>query len=133
MQAAPKPINEAARLRSLSEYRILGTKPEKAFDNITRMASEICQSPIALISLVDEKRQWFKSKVGLEASETNRDISFCAHTILDSKPLVVEDVILSSAAAIRSPLASISWKWMPSCCPLGTGVAKGVEAQLTRT
>ena len=71
MQAAPKPINEAARLRSLSEYRILGTKPEKAFDNITRMASEICQSPIALISLVDEKRQWFKSKVGLEASETD--------------------------------------------------------------
>ena len=77
MQAAPKPINEAARLRSLSEYRILGTKPEQAFDNITRMASEICQSPIALISLVDEKRQWFKSKVGLEASETERDISFC--------------------------------------------------------
>ena len=93
MQAAPKPINEAARLRSLSEYRILGTKPEKAFDNITRMASEICQSPIALISLVDEKRQWFKSKVGLEASETDRDISFCAHTILDSKPLVVEDAL----------------------------------------
>ena len=50
MQAAPKPINEAARLRSLSEYRILGTKPEQAFDNITQMASEICQSPIALIS-----------------------------------------------------------------------------------
>ena len=49
MQAAPKPINEAARLRSLSEYRILGTKPEQAFDNITKMASEICQSPIALI------------------------------------------------------------------------------------
>ena len=93
MQAAPKPNNEAARLRSLSEYRILGTKPEQAFDNITRMASEICQSPIALISLVDEKRQWFKSKVGLEASETDRDISFCAHTILDSKPLVVEDAL----------------------------------------
>ena len=57
MQAAPKPINEAARLRSLSEYRILGTKPEKAFDNITRMASEICQSPV-LISL------WTKSVSG---------------------------------------------------------------------
>ena len=93
MVTAPKPMNEAARLRSLSEYRILGTKPEKAFDNITKMASEICQTPIALISLVDEKRQWFKSKVGLEANETERDISFCAHTILDSKPMVVEDAL----------------------------------------
>ena len=53
------------------------------------MASEICPSPIALISLVDEKRQWFKSKVGLEASETDKAASFCAHTILDSKPLAV--------------------------------------------
>ena len=71
MQAAHRPISEAARLRSLIDYRILGTKPEKAFDNITRMASEICQEPIALISLVDEKREWFKSKVDLEASETD--------------------------------------------------------------
>ena len=58
----------AARLRSLIDYRVLGTKPGKGFDNITRMAPEICQSPIALISLVDEKREWFKSKVDLEAS-----------------------------------------------------------------
>ena len=93
MRAASKPINEAARLRSLSEYRILGTKPEKAFDNITKMASAICQAPIALISLVDENRQWFKSKVGIKAHQTDRDISFCAHTILDSKPLVVEDAL----------------------------------------
>ena len=103
MQAAPKPINEAARLRSLSEYRILGTKPEQGFDNITRMASEICQSPIALISLVDEKRQWFKSKVGLEVSETERDISFCAHTILDSKPLVVEDALFDEKFSRQPP------------------------------
>ena len=57
------------------------------------MASEICPSPIALISLVDEKRQWFKSKVGLEASKTDKAASFCAHTILDSKSLVVEDAL----------------------------------------
>ena len=93
MQVAPKPVNEAARLRSLSEYRILGTKPEQAFDNITMMASEVCQAPIALISIIDEKRQWFKSRVGLDAPQTNRDISFCAHTILDSKPMVIEDAL----------------------------------------
>ena len=93
MRAAPNPPNEAERLRSLSEYRILGTKPEKAFDNITMMASEICEAPIALISIIDEDRQWFKSKVGLEATETTRDISFCAHTILDSKPMVIEDAL----------------------------------------
>ena len=71
MQAVVRPISEAARLRSLSDYRILGAKPGKGFHNITRMASEICQEPIALISLVDEKREWFKSKVDLEASETD--------------------------------------------------------------
>ena len=94
MRAAPNPPNEAERLRSLSEYRILGTKPEKAFDNITSMASEICEAPIALISIIDEDRQWFKSKVGLQATETSRDISFCAHTILDSKPMVIEDALM---------------------------------------
>ena len=78
---APKPDNEAARLRALSEYRILGTKPEDSYDNITSMAALICHAPIALISIVDHDRQWFKSKVGLETEETPRDWSFCqSHT-----------------------------------------------------
>ena len=91
--AAPKPSNEKDRLRALSEYRILGTKPEESFDNITSMAAMICHVPIALISLVDEDRQWFKSRVGCDQLETERDVSFCAHSILSAKPLIVEDAL----------------------------------------
>ena len=91
--AAPKPSNEKDRLRALSEYRILGTKPEESFDNITSMAAMICHAPIALISLVDEDRQWFKSRVGCDRLETERDVSFCAHSILSAKPLIVEDAL----------------------------------------
>ena len=91
--AAPKPSNEAERLRALSEYRILGTKPEESYDNITSMAAMICHAPIALISLVDQSRQWFKSRVGCDQQQTERDISFCAHTILNPQPLIVEDAL----------------------------------------
>jgi len=92
--AAPKPINEAERLRALSEYRILGTRPEESYDNITNMAAMICHVPITLISLVDQSHQWFKSRVGFDQTETERDVSFCAHTILSPKPLVVEDALV---------------------------------------
>ena len=91
---APKPINEAERLRALSEYRILGTRPEESYDNITNMAAMICHVPIELISLVDQSHQWFKSRVGCDQTGTERDVSFCAHTILSPKPLVVEDALV---------------------------------------
>jgi PAS domain S-box-containing protein len=79
---APLPPDEAQRLMSLRKYEILDTVPEQSFDDLALLASHICQTPIALVSLVDEKRQWFKSKVGMKAAETSRDIAFCAHTIL---------------------------------------------------
>lgn len=88
---APLPSNEAARLNALRQYKILDTPPEKAFDDLTRLAAFICGTPAAQISLVDADRQWFKSKVGLEASETSRNIAFCAHTILEPQLFIVRD------------------------------------------
>lgn len=90
---ASLPDNEAARLQALEKYQILDTLPESAFDDLTRLAAYICGVPIALVSLIDCDRQWFKSKVGLEISQTPRDISFCAHGILQSDLLIVRDTL----------------------------------------
>ena len=87
----PLPLNESARLTALRRYKILDTEPEEEFDHLTALASYICETPIALISLVDESRQWFKSAVGTVERQTSRDQAFCAHAILDDQMMVVED------------------------------------------
>jgi GAF domain-containing protein len=88
---APLPTNEAERLAALKEYHILDTGTEQSYDDITTLAAHICEVPIAMVSLVDETRQWFKSKVGLEEQQTSRDVAFCAHAILQTEPLIVGD------------------------------------------
>ncbi|MBJ7258175.1 MAG: PAS domain S-box protein [Chthoniobacterales bacterium] len=91
MQSAPFPPDEAARQRALDDLQLLDTPAEQEFDDITLLASFICDTPIALISLVDKDRQWFKSRIGLDVPQTPRDIAFCAYAILGDEMFEVQD------------------------------------------
>jgi anti-sigma regulatory factor (Ser/Thr protein kinase) len=85
--------DETDRVNAVRRYRILDTEPEQAFDDLTLLASQICATPIALISLVDGDRQWFKSRVGMEATETSRNVSFCAHALEQQDLFIVPDAL----------------------------------------
>jgi len=84
---------ETARLSALYRYAILDTEPEKAFDDLTLLASQVCETPMALISLVDRDRQWFKAKVGVSVQETSRDIAFCSHAVQQRSLFLVPDAL----------------------------------------
>lgn len=93
MKSAPIPPDDADRLRALHELLILDTPPEERFDRIVAFAAQELEVPIALVSLVDRNRQWFKSRVGLAACETGRDISFCGHALMEHDTLVIPDAL----------------------------------------
>lgn len=105
MPPAPIPPNESSRLASLISCNILDTPPEEGFDSLTRLASSLCRAPIALISLVDEDRQWFKSHVGVDVTQTSRDAAFCGYAILNDGPLVISDA-LHDERTYDNPLVS---------------------------
>ncbi len=92
MMSAAIPINEKFRLEALKSLNILDSKPQKEFDEITSLAAHLCDTDVALISFVDNNRQWFKSKYGMDTCETPRELSFCAHAILEpEKPFIIND------------------------------------------
>lgn len=98
--------SEIARLAELQRLCVLDTLEEQAYDDITRMAADICGTPIALISLIDDRRQWFKSRVGLQVTETPREAAFCAHAIqAPDRPFVVNDAT-KDARFVANPLVT---------------------------
>src|SRR5258705_2004639 len=101
--SVPIPLNEVKRLKVLWQYDVLDTVPEEVFDDLTELAARICEAPIAMITLVDENRQWFKSKIGVTVNETSRDISFCAHAINQEDLFIVPDAAKDERFA-NSPL-----------------------------
>jgi GAF domain-containing protein len=103
--STPVPQEEKKRLKVLWQYEVLDTVPEEVFDDLTELAARICEAPIALISLVDEKRQWFKSRFGTTVNETSRDVSFCAYAIAQNDLFIVPDALRDERFA-RSPLVT---------------------------
>ncbi|MGF1991767.1 MAG: sensor domain-containing diguanylate cyclase [Nostoc sp. ZfuVER08] len=101
---APLPENEAERLKALEDYNILDTLPEQGFDDLTALATYICKTPIALISLIDSDRLWIKSKVGLKVREIPRDWAFCSHTILQPQKILVVNNAVKDERFANNPL-----------------------------
>lgn len=101
---APTPKNEKSRLLELKKYDIMDTLPEQSYDDITKLAAYICDTPIALISLVDNHRQWFKSRVGLNAEETDKDAAFCAHAIIEPENVLIIPNALEDDRFADNPL-----------------------------
>jgi GAF domain-containing protein len=97
--SAPVPKGELKRLKVLWQYDVLDTVPEEVFDDLTELAASICEAPIAMISLVDKSRQWFKSKVGTSVSETAREFSFCAHAIMQTDLFIIPNATLDERFA----------------------------------
>lgn len=102
----PIPENETARLKALQEYKVMDTLPEQAYDNFTKLASIICNTPIALITLLDAERQWFKSRIGLERSEIPREDALCNHAIMMPEDIMVVNDATRDERFTKNPLVT---------------------------
>jgi hypothetical protein len=102
----PVPADEAARLAALLAHEVLDTPPEQAFDDLARVAALLCGTPIALVSLVDGTRQWFKARVGLDAEQTPRAVAFCAHALAAPEEVFVVEDALADARFAANPLVA---------------------------
>ena len=100
------PSNETERLSALASYHVLDSAPEQAFDDLASLAAQICGCPIALVTLVDGQRQWFKARVGLEVAETPREQAFCAHAIVHPEQLMIVPDALRDARFADNPLVT---------------------------
>src|SRR5258706_6439232 len=100
------PMDESERLAELEDLEVLDSEAEEDFDGLTRLAASVCGTPIALVSLVDAERQWFKSKLGLETKETPRDVAFCAHAINKPGQLFVVPDALNDSRFLANPLVT---------------------------
>ncbi len=141
---APLPSNESQRLDALRDLAILDTPQEQGFDDITALAAQICGTPIALITLIDESRQWFKSKVGLTLDETSRDHAFCAHALIGNSLLLVPDASTDARFAdnpfvtgdpgirfyVGTPLVTAGGKTLGTLCVIDTVPRDLEESQL---
>ena len=103
---APLPSNEKERISALETYGIMGSEPEKDFDDLTTLAAEICQTPVALVTILGEEKQWFKSRFGTEITETPKDLSFCLHTILENGGIMVVNDARKDSRFADNPLVS---------------------------
>ena len=106
MLVAPLPHNEIERIDSLKSYDILDSLPEKDYDDITKLASEICGTPVSLISLIDDQRQWFKSAYGVDVRETPRDFAFCSHGILNPNEIFIVPDLREDIRFASNPLVA---------------------------
>lgn len=145
MITAPLHPHEDDRITSLKSYDILDSLPEKDYDDITRLASEICQTPVSLISLIDDKRQWFKSAHGLDVKETPRDFAFCAHGILNPNEIFIvpdsrKDIRFADNPLVKNDPHVIFYAGVPlvnkdgyplgSLCVIDTATKELSESQL---